>query len=430
MNIVEIIAQKRDGHILSAEAIRYAISGYSRGAIPDYQMAALLMAIYLKGMNSTESVILMQAMLHSGERIDLSDLAGAKIDKHSTGGVGDKVSLILAPLMAAAGINVPMISGRGLGHTGGTLDKLESIPGFRSNLSVAEFKKQLREIGVVIAGQTDHLVPADKKIYALREATATIASLPLIIASILSKKLAEGINGLVLDIKTGSGAFMKNLMQAEELAIGLVHTAKQSGLAAKALLTRMDQPLGYSVGNWLEVVEVMDAFQGKGAEDLMEVTYALGEAMLQLAGSSQTRADLKDLLVRGEALKKFYAMVQAQDGDIRYLLDPGRYKSSKYQESVKSQTTGFITSIDAWAIGDAAVHLGAGRFRMEDPIDPKAGIWLLKKCNDEVQIDEELAVLYSDDPAAIANAKERIGKAFIIKDQRCQRSALVVKKID
>jgi len=283
MTANEIIAKKRDGLTLTAGEIRFFISAYVDGSIPDYQVSAWLMAVYLRGMDARETSTLTQVMLDSGARIDLRDIPGSKIDKHSTGGVGDKVSLILAPLMAAAGVKVPMISGRSLGHTGGTLDKLESIPGFRTGMTPAAFHDQVRDIGVAMIGQNDELVPADRRIYALRDSTATVASIPLITASILSKKLAEGIDGLVMDIKCGKGAFMPEISRAEALAQSIIRTAALHGLPTVAVITDMNQPLGYAAGNWLEVREVLQALQGHGPEDLMQVTYALGVQMLLLA---------------------------------------------------------------------------------------------------------------------------------------------------
>lgn len=429
MTILDIIAKKRDAHPLTDQEIRFCINEYTQHRVPDYQMAALLMAIYLRGMTIAETAELLQAMLQSGDVIDLSDIHGPKIDKHSTGGVGDKVSLILAPLLAAAGVTVPMISGRGLAHTGGTLDKLESIPGFRCDLSVPEFKMQLRQLGVAMIGQTERIAPADKKIYALRDATGTIASLPLIIASILSKKLAEGITGLVLDVKTGAGAFMKNLQQAEALATGLVNTAGQSKLPATALITRMDEPLGHTVGNWLEVQESLQVLQGEGPKDLVQVTLALAEEMLQLAGSIKTRIDLEQLLRNGQALRKFLDMAAAQGGDISVLLDQGRYPQAQYQHMIKSRQKGYLHAINSLNIGHAAMQLGAGRNRMEDKVDPKAGIRVLKKCGDHVDRGETLVILYTDNAAALTSAAEQVLHAFSVKDHHPVLPPLVIKKI-
>ncbi|NLP11547.1 thymidine phosphorylase [bacterium] len=425
MRIIDIIGKKRDGLSLSDEEIHFAVHGYSAGDIADYQMSALLMAIYLQGMSLDETLALLQAMLQSGDLIDLSQVPGPKIDKHSTGGVGDKVSLVLAPLIAAAGITVPMISGRGLGHTGGTLDKLESIPGFRCSLSKTKFTAQLRRIGVAMIGQTNRLVPADKKIYALRDATATIASIPLITASILSKKLAEGATGLVLDVKFGSGAFMKDVQAARTLAENVVRTANGYGLPTSAVISSMEQPLGNAIGNWLEVQEAVQALQGRGPSDLMEITYELGAEMLRLAGSTKTRADLERIIDSGAALEKFLSLVAAQGGDQACLLKPKRYPAPKYQHPLYSQGEGYLLSIDALAVGQACVTLGGGRNQMHETIDHKAGILLWKKCGDPVHSGELLAMLYSDRKDALADAFLQLKNAFRLSETRPQPPSLI-----
>ncbi len=425
MRIIEIIGKKRDGLSLSDEEIHFAINGYTAGDIADYQMSALLMAIYLQGMSLEETLALLDAMIQSGDRIDLSQAPGPKIDKHSTGGVGDKVSLVLAPLMAAAGITVPMISGRGLGHTGGTLDKLESIPGFRCSLSMAEFKTQLRRLGVAMIGQTSRIVPADKKIYALRDATATIASVPLITASILSKKLAEGATGLVLDVKIGSGAFMKDMPSARTLAENLVRTANGYGLPTCAVLSSMEQPLGNAIGNWLEVQEAVQALQGRGPSDLMEITYELGAEMLRLAGSRKTRMDLERIIASGAALEKFLSLVVAQGGDPSCLLKPELYPTPKYQHPLNSQGEGYLCSINALAAGQACVTLGGGRNQMHDTIDHKAGILLWKKCGDPVRSGDLLAMLYSDREEALTNGALQLKQAIRLSDIQPQPPPLI-----
>ncbi len=425
MRIIDIIGKKRDGLSLSDEEIHFAVDGYTAGSIADYQMSALLMAIYLQGMSLDETLALLQAMIRSGDRIDLSQTPGPKIDKHSTGGVGDKVSLVLAPLIAAAGITVPMISGRGLGHTGGTLDKLESIPGFRCSLSMTEFKAQLRRLGVAMIGQTSRIVPADKKIYALRDATATIASVPLITASILSKKLAEGATGLVLDVKFGSGAFMKDRQAAQTLAENLVHTANGYGLPSCAVLSSMEQPLGNAIGNWLEVQEAVQALQGRGPSDLMEITYELGTEMLRLAGSTKTREDLERTIDSGAALEKFLSLVAAQGGDQACLLKPEVYPAPRYQHPLYSRGEGYLCSIDALAAGQACVTLGGGRNHMHETIDHKAGIRLGKKCGDPVHSGDLLAMLYSDREAALAEAELQLKNAIRLSDTRPQPPPLI-----
>jgi len=428
---LSIIAIKRDGGRLSAAELKSFIKGYTEGSIPDYQMAALLMAIYCRGMEAEETAQLTREMLESGERLDLSDVPGVKIDKHSTGGVGDKVSLILAPLMAAAGIKVPMISGRGLGHTGGTLDKLESIPGFRTDLTPGEFKDQVRRVGAAIVGQTSRLVPADKKIYALRDATTTVASIPLITASILSKKLAAGINGLVMDIKTGTGAFMSRLDQAEALAESILKTSALNALPTITVITLMDQPAGYAAGNWLEVVEVIQALRDRGPEDLMQVVFALGEQMLVLAEgeihSEQSRIRLRELIRNGKALLKFEQMVEAQGGDLRYLRDPAQYPQAKYQQHLRSQQSGYVQEVNALIIGQAVVALGGGRQKMSDVVDPAAGVVLHRKVGDRVKRGDLLAVLHSNQARVIKTCLAQTESAFRIGRARVIPRHPVVK---
>lgn len=434
MNILDLIAKKRDRIGLNSKEIHWIIDHYVSGAIPDYQMASLLMAIYLTGMDFQETAELVHAMLHSGRVIDLSDLAGAKIDKHSTGGVGDKVSLILAPLVASMGVTVPMISGRALAHTGGTLDKLESIPGFRCDLSVAEFKAQLARMQVSMIGQTDDIVPADKKMYALRDATATIASVPLITASILSKKLAAGITGLVLDVKTGRGAFMPELAQAERLAHSLVQTAALNGLPAVALITSMDQPLGYTAGNWPEVMEVLECLQGRGPSDLMGVTLALAEEMVLLAEphrpQTAVRQKLEEQIRNGAAMDIFLRMAEHQGGDVTVLQHPEKYPRPLVEEKVYSPETGSVMAVDALHIGRAVTCLGAGRIRKEDEVDPKAGMRLLKKAGDRVQAGEALAILYCDRRQGVVEAMAETYSAFHIGEEIAKSQTMIIKRID
>ncbi|MDZ7722831.1 MAG: thymidine phosphorylase [candidate division KSB1 bacterium] len=350
MDIQEIITQKQNGKALSSEQIEYFIQEYAQNKIPDYQAAAWLTAVYLKGMNPQETSDLTRAMLHSGGHMDFRKVSGPKIDKHSTGGVGDKISLILAPLAAAAGIRVPMISGRGLGHSGGTLDKLESIPGLQTNLSIDEFYRLVEEIGVAMIGQTPKIVPADRKLYALRDATSTVESIPLITASILSKKLAEDLDGLVLDIKVGRGAFMKNTKQAKKLADLLIKTAAENDLATTALLTRMDQPLGYMTGNWLEILEVIDCLKGEGPQDIMQVTRELALHMLLMGrivtDSQQGYELLTELIESGKALDKFKQMIHAQNGALDVIEHPSSYPQAEHIESIKAEKDGYISDID------------------------------------------------------------------------------------
>ncbi len=403
MHNIELIEKKRDGQKLSKSEINTLIQAYCRDAIPDYQMAALLMAIYFQGMDAEETAFLTGAMLNSGEKLGHKAKA-ARIDKHSTGGVGDKISLILAPLVACCDIAVPMISGRGLLHSGGTLDKLESIPRFRTDLSMQAFSRQLLKINVVMAGQSGDLVPADKKLYALREATATVASVPLITASILSKKLAENIDGLVLDIKCGRGAFMPTLDQAENLAFAMIATARPYGLPTTALITDMNHPLGYAVGNWLEIKEAIQCLHGRGPDDVMQLVYALSSQMLILAGKtddeSSAQAVLQDKIRSGEAWQKFLDLVRAQHGDTSVLQNPQRYDKAKYEEAVYAPQAGYVSAIDAMKIGMAVVYLGGGRATKEESINHKAGIVLNVQRGARVKSGAVLARLYSDDPIA------------------------------
>ena len=395
-NPVEIIRKKRDGKVLTDEEIGQFVADYSQGKLPDYQASALLMAIYFSGMSESELLALTDAMLRSGEVISLADVPGLKIDKHSTGGIGDKISLHLAPAVAACGVRVPMISGRGLGHTGGTLDKLESIPGFSTRLSVPEFRTVLRRAGLALIGQTDTLVPADRALYALRDVTATVESIPLIAASIMSKKLAEGIDGLVLDVKVGSGAFMKTRDEAYQLASTLVAIGRRAGKQVTAFLTNMDQPLGRYVGNAAEVLETLQVLKGAGPADLVELTRVLGGEMLRLGGvateaEGQTR--IMESLRNGEALQRLQrcAAMQGAMIDLRDSQEPWLTSCLHPCPSyVVAPEAGYVSSIDAEAIGWAAVALGAGRERKEDTIDPAAYIYLDRKVGELVEAGEPL----------------------------------------
>ncbi len=434
MTARDIIARKRDGHHLTREEITFFVHGYVKGLIPDYQMAALLMAIYLRGMSPAETVWLTEVMLQSGEILDFADVPGPKVDKHSTGGVGDKVSLVLAPLVAATGVHVPMISGRGLGHTGGTLDKLEAIPGFRTDLEPEDLKRQLPEAGVFIAGQTRRLVPADRKIYALRDATSTVESVPLVTASILSKKLAEGINGLVLDVKTGGGAFFQRPEQAETLAQNLVSTAQAYGLPAVALLTGMDQPLGSMVGTWLETKEAIQCLRGDGAWDLLEVTVALGALMLLLAQRARSFMEaqqiLQEALTSGAGYEKFRQMVAAQGGDLSVVDDVEAYPPARFEVDVHSLQEGFVTSIDARAIGVAVCLLGGGRQVVEDAIDYQAGAVLHKKVGEQVKVGDLFASLHSNRSGALEEAARMVRDAFSLAPEPGPPPPLIHKLID
>ena len=418
---IDVIRKKRDGAELSPEEIRGLVDAYTNGAIPDYQVSAWLMAVVLRGMTRAETAALTDSMLHSGEVLDLSSLKPKKVDKHSTGGVGDKTSLVLAPLAAAAGVAVPMISGRGLGHTGGTLDKLEAIPGFNVNLPVNEFRRVLETCGCAMIGQTAEIAPADRKLYALRDVTGTVESPYLICASIMSKKLAEGIDALVLDVKTGSGAFMKSEKDAAFLAELMVETGERMGKKVVALLTDMDQPLGNMIGNALEVVEVIDVLRGRGPEDLRQLCLELAAWMLYLGGVAGSVDEGKqrsaEIISSGKALEKFRQMVELQGGNPRVLDDPGLLPQAQHQMAVSPSKAGFLTSMQCEQIGTACVILGGGRERKEDSVDPSVGIILHKKVGDRIAAGEALATIhYNSEPLAVRarqliEASCRIGDA-------------------
>lgn len=415
-----IIAKKRDGHALSREEIGAFVRGATDGSWADYQLSTLLMAIYLRGMTPAETALYTEAMMNSGVVADLSTLKQPKADKHSTGGVGDKVSLHLAPMIAACGVAVPMISGRGLGHTGGTLDKLESIPGFRVDLSMAEYRAELEQIGLSLIGQTAELAPADKKLYALRDVTATVECIPLICGSILAKKLAGGIDVLVLDVKFGRGAFMKDKAKARELAQALVSVATAMGKPTRAVLTAMEQPLGRSVGNALEVIESIECLRGRGPADTMEVTYALGEQMLVLAGvaatSAAARVQLEESIASGAALEKFRAMIAAQGGDARVVDDPSRLPQAKFKVPFAAPRAGFVQDVDAMGVALAALRLGAGRAKAEDKVDHAVGFSALVKIGERVEAGAALCVIHANDEAALAAARTMMTTAIAVGD--------------
>jgi pyrimidine-nucleoside phosphorylase len=401
MRAVDIIQKKRDGGILTSEEIQFVVAGVTSGSLPDYQAAALLMAVFLQGMTPTETAVLTDAMVRSGARVDLSDVPGSKVDKHSTGGVGDKTSLVIAPLVAACGGVVPMMSGRGLGHTGGTLDKLESIPGFRTNLSIPEMRASLSAIGCAMIGQTAEIAPADKKLYALRDVTATIESIPLISASIMSKKIAEGIDALVLDVKTGSGAFMKTEALARTLAASLVGIGKASGLSTQAVITRMDWPIGYAVGNANEVIECIEVLKGRGRPDLIENSLEISERMLVAANVASSCADARtrcrQALESGQALERFRSIVERQGGDPRVIDDYTLMPLAPFAHVIEAGSEGFVTELDAGLIGRASVVLGAGRDTVDEAIDPGVGITIDATVGDPVRAgDPILRVRYRD----------------------------------
>ncbi len=424
-NQVELIRRKRDGGSLTSQEIEYLVNGYVHGKIPDYQFAAFLMAVYFKSLNRQETADLTRAMLKSGRTIDHAGIRKPIIDKHSTGGVGDKVSLILAPLAAACGICVPMISGRGLGHTGGTLDKLEAIPGFRTDLDPGELKKQLKAIGVAMIGSTAEIAPADKLIYRLRDVTATVDSIPLIAASIMSKKLAEGLDGLVIDLKFGSGAFLPDYDDAKQLAQTMISIGRRCGMKVKAVMTGMNSPLGQYVGNSLEVIESIEALKGRGSRDLMEVTYALGESMLRLARIKGGRALLREKVASGAALGKFRDIIRHQGGDVSVIEDYLRLPVSRRHWPVKAPKSGFIAAVDTYRIGLLATELGAGRLKKEDRIDPGCGFRIYKKVGDRVRKEEKLAEVISDNRAYALAVQSRFGEVYKIVSHRVKKPALI-----
>ncbi len=436
MRAVDVIRSKRDGGALSADEIRFMVRGLTDGTVPTYQWAALAMAILWRGMTATETLALVEAMLHSGTVLDLSDIPGPKVDKHSTGGVGDKTSLILAPIAAACGVTVPMVSGRGLGHTGGTLDKLESIPGFRIDLDLSAYRRVARECGLVLAGQTAEIAPADRVLYALRDATATVESIPLITASILSKKLAEGIDALVLDVKTGDGAFMARVDDARALAASMTSIGRALGKPVQALLTNMDVPLGRTVGNALEVVEAIACLRGEGPEDLMEVSLELAAEMLILGGVAKTReaalARCQRVIADGSALERLRRVVIAQGGDGRVCDEPEQVlPRAQCVEWVYAERSGHVCRLAAWSVGHASMLLGAGRTTAEGAIDPAAGIILHRTVGDAVRAGEPLAELHSNPahahalPAAVARFRE----AVTIADEPMARPPLILERL-
>ncbi|CDC42009.1 pyrimidine-nucleoside phosphorylase [Firmicutes bacterium CAG:449] len=421
MQMTDIILKKRDGFELSKEEIEFFIKNYVNNSIPDYQASALAMAIYFQGMNKKEISFLTDSMLHSGEIIDLSSIKGVKIDKHSTGGVGDKTSLVLGPLVASCGAKVAKMSGRGLGHTGGTLDKLESIKGVSVNVSKENFIKQVNDIGIAIIGQTGDLVPADKKLYALRDVTATVDSIPLIASSIMSKKLASGADTILLDVKFGSGAFMKDIKSAEELASTMVEIGKHLNRDTKAVLTDMDQPLGMAIGNSLEVIEACETLKGRGPKDLVELCLNLGAIILKQAHIEEDIEKGKVLLQSKidnlEAFKKLEELIKYQGGDISYLEDYSKFEKSKYQKEIYSSKEGYVEKISALEIGECAMHLGAGRATKDDVIDMSSGIVLNKKVGDFVKKGELLLTCYTNKENVEEIYKDLENSYIIVQDK-------------
>jgi pyrimidine-nucleoside phosphorylase len=433
----DVIRKKRDGQSLSREEIEFFVAGVTSGRIADYQVSALLMAIYLNGMDPNEQQILTEAMLNSGNILDFSDIPKPKADKHSTGGVGDKTSIIIAPLVAACGVCVPMISGRGLGHTGGTLDKLEAIPGYRVNLSATEFKHVLDDVGYAMAGQTAEIAPADKKMYALRDATSTVEAIPLIVASIISKKGAAGLDAMIIDVKVGNGAFMREESRARDLAHALVSTGNSCGIKTRALLTDMNQPLGAAVGNSLEVKECIEILRGEaseGAKPVLDLSLELSAHMLLLANVDETieaaRARLRGVLKSGEALECLRRNIAAQGGEPRVCDDPGTFLPLvKESVKVESPRSGFIVKVDTTEIGHAIAAIGGGRVRIEDEIDPTVGFNSEFKLGDMVRRGDSLGVVYCADESAAREAAQRIQAAYTIVADAPPQAGKLVKEV-
>jgi pyrimidine-nucleoside phosphorylase len=427
---VELIELKRDGNQLPAEGIEWLIAGYTDGSVPDYQMAAMAMAIMINGLDAEELATWTTAMIASGETLDFSDIPAPKVDKHSTGGVGDKVSIPLAPLVAVCGVAVPMMSGRGLGHTGGTLDKLESIPGFVPRIDKARFHEILTEHNLVLAGQSDTMVPADRKLYALRDSTGTVPSIPLISSSIMSKKLSEGLDGLVLDVKTGSGAFMDELDEARELAATMVGIGIKNGVETIALITSMDQPLGNEVGNANEIRESVDVLEGAGPDDVTELTLALGEVMLELASIDGGRDRLLEVIDSGAALQKLKDVAAAHGGDPSVLADTTLLEVAEHEATIDAPNDGFVTRCDALTIGLAATRLGAGRERKEDGIDHGVGISLKAKVGHRVAAGDAMAVVRFNDEDKWHSHRERLASAWEIGPDEPPVRDLILERVD
>lgn len=430
LNILEIIAKKRDKKELSKEEINYFVTNYTNGNIADYQASALIMAIYINGMSKEEITNLTLAMAYSGEVLDLSEF-GIVVDKHSTGGIGDKVTLILAPIIASLGIPIAKMSGRGLGYTGGTIDKIESIPGYQTNIDIKTFKENVKKLGVSLIGQTLNLAPADKKIYALRDATATTESIPLISSSIMSKKIAAGANKIVLDVTCGSGAFMKNLDDAVKLAETMKNIGKLAEKETICVITSMEEPLGEAVGNSLEVIEAIDALNGKMKEDVKQVVLTLGAYMIKLAGKGEdieeNKRKMLEQIQTGKALAKFKELVQNQNGDISYIDNPNLFKKAKYILPVVSEKAGYIKKLDAKNVGEISVNLGAGRIKKEDEIDEAVGIILKKRIGDKVEVGEILGYIHANDEAKGKCAVSDLLACYEISSELVQKPECILK---
>lgn len=434
MNPSELIKKKRNNLSLTKEELKFIIEGYVSGDVAEYQMSAFLMAVYFRGMSDEETFHLTDIMLNSGVVLDFSHIKKTKIDKHSTGGVGDKTSLILAPLVACEGIAVPMISGRGLGHTGGTLDKLESIPGFNVSVSIAEFKRLLEINGVVLAGQTKDFAPADKRIYSLRDVTATVECIPLITSSIMSKKLAEGADGFVFDVKIGCGANLPGTELPIELAKKLIYTSRKSGKKAIAVLSDMEQPLGRKIGNWLEVEESIELMSGSMIPDLFKLTTVLAGAMIFLGGRSGNIEEGEKIavtrLMDKSAYKKFLEIVESQNGDVNYVKDWTKMRRSRIGRSINAKSNGFISEMKADEIGFAAIELGCGRKKIEDKIDPLAGIILRTKIGDEIKSGEPILDMFADSEERLDRAEERLNKAIKVSREKPAERKLIIDILD
>ena len=430
MNILEIISKKRDKNELTKEEIEYFVQGYTKGEITDYQASALIMAIYINGMNDREITDLSIAMAYSGEVLDLSRFGENVVDKHSTGGVGDKVSIILLPIIASMGIPVAKMSGRGLGFTGGTVDKMETIPGYRTKVDVNEFIQNVEKVGISMIGQTMNLAPADKKIYELRDAISCVENIPLIASSIMSKKIASGANKIVLDVTVGKGAFMKNKEDAEKLANQMLKIGNLAGREVKCVLTSMDEPLGYAIGNSLEVIEAINFLKGDMLEDVKQVVLELGAYMIKLAGKGDNLEENKQKMLQnienGQAYRKLIEMVQNQGGDISYLEDTTKFEKSKYISAVVTEKTGYVQEINAEEIGKLSCYLGAGRINKEDEILKNVGIILNKKVGDKVEEQEFLAYICADDENKLREAERKILEIYKIEDKEVEKKPIIL----
>lgn len=433
MNFLDIIQKKKENKALSEEEIKFFIENYVRGEIPDYQVSAFLMAIYFNKLNLDETYYLTKAMIDSGDRVDLSEVPGSKVDKHSTGGVGDTVTLVLGPLLASVGLVFAKMSGRGLGHTGGTLDKLESIPGFNINIGGKEFVEILKKSNIAVIGQTENIVPADKLLYALRDATATVDNVSLIASSILSKKIALGNDALVLDVKVGSGAFMKDIPSAVELSELMVNLGKKFGRNTKAIITSMNEPLGDAIGNSLEVIEAINILKGKKSGHLKEIALRIGSKLMIMEGLAKTEDEaikvLEGKISDGSAIEKFKEMVELQGGDSSYIDNTDKFKKSSIIKDITSEETGFVKSIEAIEIGIASRDLGAGRHKKDDVLDLSAGIYLHKKVGDFVEKGEKIATIYTEKENEVEGAIERIKAAYAFSDKR-EDYKLIIEEID